>query len=36
MTAVVQNPPNAAPTARILADVIDRYTDNLMRAAFSA
>ncbi len=35
MTTMVQDPPNASPTAEVLADLIDRYTDNLMRAAFS-
>src|SRR5882724_9359742 len=35
MTTMVQDPPNATPSAEVLADLIDRYTDNLMRAAFS-
>ena len=35
MTTMTQTPPAPAPTADVLEDLIDRYTDNLMRGAFS-
>src|SRR5882724_2253856 len=35
MTTMIQDPRHVSPHAEILEDLIDRYTDNLMRAAFS-
>jgi RNA polymerase sigma-70 factor (ECF subfamily) len=35
MTTLVQNTSKTPPSAELLEELIDRYTDNLMRAAFS-
>src|ERR1700733_9598042 len=35
MTPLVEKSPKTGPTADVIEDLVDRYTDNLMRAAFS-